>query len=355
MVSTFINTRVNSDASLGVISFDDTQPIRLTPTSSAAAVEIAIRAVYRQVLGNAHVMESERLIVAESQLQRGDASVRGFVRQVAQSNLYRQLFFENCSRTRSIELNFKHLLGRAPESYAEIAEHGQLLDLGGFELEIASYIDSDEYLDAFGEDIVPYYQGHKSQTGKKMVGFTHLFQLLRGSASSDKDPIHNNRARLNTSLMSDQPSSISPVQGAPSPWQAPGSVTDVSQMISDVDAILAQVFQRQEPELVATPTTWTSTRDYHAAQALQQIDREQAQTIERLQQQLTDLSSFAAIGAAYLSNNGQSAPEAVSHPGKLDTPAAQIAKLQAQIADASRYATIGEARLNKWRSRVFNS
>jgi hypothetical protein len=233
MVSTFINTRVNSDANLGVRSFDDTPPVCLYQNRSESEVEIAIRAVYRQILGNAHVMESERLVVAESQLKQGNISVRGFVREVAQSDLYRTLFFETCSRTRSIELNFKHLLGRAPDSHAEIAEHGRLLDWGGLEAEIASYIDSDEYLDAFGEDTVPYYQGNKSQTGKKMVGFTHLFQLLRGAASSDKDPIHQNRARLNASLMKDRPSTIYPIKGAPLPWKSPGA-SDINQIVLKV-------------------------------------------------------------------------------------------------------------------------
>ncbi|MFM7447860.1 MAG: phycobilisome rod-core linker polypeptide [Leptolyngbyaceae cyanobacterium] len=234
MVNTFVNPVVNPDAKLGVSLFDETDPIRLGADHSEPEVEMVIRAVYRQVLGNAHVMESERLGVAESQLRQGDISVREFVRQVSKSDLYRRLFFEPCSRTRSIELNFKHLLGRAPESCDEIAEHSHYLDQGGFEAEIDAYVDSDEYQNAFGEDTVPYYRGHKTQAGQKMVGFTHLFQLLRGSASSDKDPTHQNRSRLNASLMQDRPSAIAPVKGAPFPWQPPAVVTDFNQLLQKV-------------------------------------------------------------------------------------------------------------------------
>jgi Phycobilisome Linker polypeptide len=237
MVNTFINPLVNPDASLGIRSFDDTDPIQLRHNFAAAEVSIVIRATYKQILGNAHVMESERLLVAESQLQRGDIRVREFVRQVAKSDLYLKLFAEKCSRLRSIELNFKHLLGRAPESAAEMAEHGRILDQGGWSAEIDSYIGSDEYLDAFGEDTVPYYRGHKTQMGKKMVGFTHMFQLLRGSASSDKDLTRQNRSRLNGSLMNNRPSSIAPVKGAPFPWRCPGVVTDVNQLLAKVFAI----------------------------------------------------------------------------------------------------------------------
>ena len=100
-----------------------------------------------------------------------------------------------------------------------MVEHGQQLDRGGFEAEINAYIDSDEYAAAFGEDTVPYYRGYKTQTSKNMAGFTHLFQLLRGAASSDKDLTRQNRSRLNSALMTNRPSAIAPVKGASSSWQ----------------------------------------------------------------------------------------------------------------------------------------
>jgi Phycobilisome Linker polypeptide len=246
MTSTFINPVVNPDAKLGMRSFDDTEPIHLCSNPEESDVAVVIRAVYRQVLGNAHVMESERLVVAESQLKRQEISVREFVRQVAQSDLYRVRFFEPCSRARSIELNFKHLLGRAPESREEVAEHGQILDWGSFESEIGSYLDSEEYQDAFGEDTVPYYRGHKTQAGRKMIGFTHMFQIVRGSASSDKDLSRQNRSRLNASLMNNRPSVITPVVGAIA-TQAPLVPTDVNQLLAGVFA--------QKTDASVAPTT----------------------------------------------------------------------------------------------------
>jgi phycoerythrin-associated linker protein len=89
------------------------------------------------------------------------------------------------------------------------------------------------------------------------------------------------------------------------------------------------------------------------AVVLQQEVREQSQTIATLQQQLADLSPFASIGT-HLSD-WQSSDASGSAPSHQDTPTERIAKLQAQIADARRYAAIGESRINKWRSRVFNS
>jgi hypothetical protein len=110
MPSTFINPTLNPDARLGVSSFDETSPLEWSADASEAELELVIRAVYKQVLGNAYVMESERLTVPESQLRQGKITLRGFVREVAKSELYRSRFFDNCPRYRAIELNFKHLL-----------------------------------------------------------------------------------------------------------------------------------------------------------------------------------------------------------------------------------------------------
>ncbi|MEH2296895.1 phycobilisome rod-core linker polypeptide [Nostoc sp.] len=64
---------------LGIGLFEDTDPIYLWPSRSNEEVETVIRTVYKQVLGNAYVMESERLSVPESQLKRGKIRVREFV------------------------------------------------------------------------------------------------------------------------------------------------------------------------------------------------------------------------------------------------------------------------------------
>ena len=153
-------------------------PIKLVPGSSDDELETVINAVYKQVLGNAHIMESERLTAAESQLKRDEISIRDFVRWIAKSELYKSRFIDNCPRYRSHELNFKHLLGRAPDGYQETITHSQTLDNQGYEADIDSYIDSDEYQETFGENIVPYYRGYKTQTGKSLLGYTNMFQML---------------------------------------------------------------------------------------------------------------------------------------------------------------------------------
>jgi phycoerythrin-associated linker protein len=187
---------------LGLSLFDETSPVTWTPGLSSEEKDTIIRAVYRQVLGNAYVMESERLAVPESQFKRGEYSVREFIRQVAQSDLYQTRFFTSVPRYRAIELNFRHLLGRTPIGLEEMRTHSTILDTQGFAAEIDSYLDSDEYQNNFGEDIVPYIRGYKTEATQTMVQFTHLFEMVRGaSTSSLKSDLAGKSPKLNSLLI----------------------------------------------------------------------------------------------------------------------------------------------------------
>ena len=164
-----------------------------------------IRAVYKQVLGNQYIMASERLEGPESLFKRGYLSVREFVRQVAKSGLYRAKFFENCNAYRFIELNFKHLLGRAPQNKAEMLHHFTILQDRGFDAEIDSYIDSAEYQDRFGEEEVPYLHGFGYSKGQQGLQFGYMLQLARGVGASVRGDLLKNQSRLNPAVHSEKP------------------------------------------------------------------------------------------------------------------------------------------------------
>ena len=156
--------------------------ITLWPNSTSEDVQAVIAAVYKYVLGNPHVMESERLTVAESQLAEGEISVREFVRAVGKSDFYQERYFQKCAPYRFVELNFQHFLGRAPQSQAEISAHIVRCVAEGYDAEIDSYIDSDDYLEAFGENTVPYNRGVKTEVGISQVTYNRAFAVDRGPA-----------------------------------------------------------------------------------------------------------------------------------------------------------------------------
>ncbi len=186
--------------------FSDQALIFHRDSVSPENASLVIRAAYRQVFGNAHIMDTEKDSKLESQLRLGQISVADFIRSLAKSDRYKTLFWDKYPNATFIELNFKHLLGRAPESYEEIKEHGKILSEGGFDAEIDSYFESDEYYQTFGDNIVPYTRGYNTEVGRNAVGFTHAFPLIGVACSSDKSFTTSKSPRVQTSLITKQAS-----------------------------------------------------------------------------------------------------------------------------------------------------
>lgn len=200
---------------LGTSPFSETGPIELRSKSTPQDIERVILAVYQQVLGNPHLLSSDRLTIAESLLRDGKITVQEFVRQVAKSDLYKQKFFHNTFQSRTIELNCKHLLGRAPYDQQEIVEHLDIYESDGFEADIDSYINSAEYQASFGEHIVPYYRDLVTTgIGQRTVGFARLFQLYRGYASSDTAQFTGNAPQLVNDLAKKTAAVVKPPLGS---------------------------------------------------------------------------------------------------------------------------------------------
>ena len=329
--SLLLNPAINKISEVDIGLDTENSPVELFPHASPVEAEIVIRTIYRQLLGNAHIMESERLSVAESQLKGGEISVREFVRVLAKSELYKSRFIDNSPRYRSHELNFKHLLGRAPDGYDETIAHSQILDSQGYEADIDSYIDSEEYQNVFGENIVPYYRGYQTQTGKKLLGYTNMLKMLESLSTSDKAGKTGNSPRLLKSLIYNNPNGNVPV-------------TDSNELLQDLfktkaryKATVAQFIPYSSPSESAQPD----------------------QEIAELEAKLAELQSLATIGSAGINRWRSSyvditnANVATSSNSSSQNKQEYIAALKEQIAQASSLATLGEARLNKWRSRVF--
>lgn len=213
---------------LGTSAFDNAARVELRPNWTKEDAERVIHAVYRQVLGNDYLMKSERLTSAESLLRDGNISVREFVRSVAKSELYKKKFFYGNFQTRVIELNYKHLLGRAPYDESEVIYHLDLYENQGFDADIDSYIDSEEYQANFGENIVPYYRGFEYYTGARTVAFNRMFRLYRGYANSDRSQTEGSSSRLARELARNSSSSIISPASAGGGWSHFRASTDVA-------------------------------------------------------------------------------------------------------------------------------
>ncbi|MEN9207737.1 MAG: phycobilisome linker polypeptide [Gloeomargarita sp. GMQP_bins_120] len=211
-------TTSTSAKNLGISELNRDERIELRSNPTEADYDRVIRAAYRQVLGNDYVMASQRLRFAESQLRNGNITVREFVRALAKSELYKSKFFYPNPQVRFIELNYKHLLGRAPYDEMEIRLHNDIYVNEGYDAEIDSYIDSQEYADNFGDHIVPYYRGFWSQPGQKTVGFTRMFRLYRGYANSDRAQLEQRNPRLTWNLARNTANTVIPPSGVSDGW-----------------------------------------------------------------------------------------------------------------------------------------
>ena len=163
-----IGPRLHSECPFGV-TFDQYSP------ENSAALERVIAAAYRQVLGNLPPTDNQRETSLEVRLMNGEITVRDFVNGLAKSDFYKTNFFHAVGAQRGIELNFKHLLGRAPLNQTEVQDHIKLQAEEGFDALIDKLTDSAEYTEVFGADIVPYERSHDSYAGM----FTRSFNLMR--------------------------------------------------------------------------------------------------------------------------------------------------------------------------------
>nr|YP_010904082.1 phycobilisome linker polypeptide [Caulacanthus ustulatus]WCH57333.1 phycobilisome linker polypeptide [Caulacanthus ustulatus] len=117
----------------------------------------AIKAVYLRVFGR-FVYQEEELIIKkfENQLCDGQISIREFVRQLSKSSIFRSLYWESLYICKSIEYIHNKLLGRPTYGRQEINEYFNIVYQQGYYKFIDSIIDSNEYLESFGDNIVPY-------------------------------------------------------------------------------------------------------------------------------------------------------------------------------------------------------
>ncbi len=124
-------------------------------TFAESSTQAVIKAIYLQVIGR-EVYEGQRLKVEEIKLENGDITVREFVRALAKSDLFRNLYWTKLYVTKAIEYIHRRLLGRPTYGRQEMNKYFDLAAKKGFYAIVDAMIDSLEYSESFNEDTVPY-------------------------------------------------------------------------------------------------------------------------------------------------------------------------------------------------------
>jgi phycobilisome rod-core linker protein len=138
--------------------FGDEQPRLFSTDNIPSAVDMSnlIEAAYRQIFF--HAFEFDREKVLESQLRNGQISVRDFIRGLLLSKTFIDSFYDKNSNYRFVEHCVEKVLGRQVYSQQEKIAWSAVVMTKGVAGFIDDLLNSDEYLDAFGYNTVPYHR-----------------------------------------------------------------------------------------------------------------------------------------------------------------------------------------------------
>ena len=136
---------------------------------SSSDISVLIEAAYRQIFFHAFAADRERFL--ESQLRNGQITVRDFVRGLCLSNTFTKSFYDLNNNYKFVEHCLNRILGRAPYSEREKIAWSIVIATKGRAGFIDDLLNSDEYLEAFGDSILPYQRRRTLPSGAVEMPF----------------------------------------------------------------------------------------------------------------------------------------------------------------------------------------
>nr|YP_010198008.1 phycobilisome linker polypeptide [Gracilaria multipartita]UAD86424.1 phycobilisome linker polypeptide [Gracilaria multipartita] len=120
-------------------------------------IDQIVRAVYLRVFGR-FIYQSEQVTIKkfEDLFKDRQISVRQFISELTKSSVFRSLYWNNLYICKSIEYIHNRLIGRPTYGRQEINKYFDIVYKQGYYKMIDAMIDSLEYIETFGENIVPY-------------------------------------------------------------------------------------------------------------------------------------------------------------------------------------------------------
>jgi phycobilisome rod-core linker protein len=122
----------------------------LSPTDMGVLIEAA----YRQIFFHAFACDREPCL--ESQLRNGQITVRDFIRGLLLSDTFKKSFYNLNSNYRFVEQCVQRVLGRDVYSEREKIAWSIVIATKGLQGFVDALLDSEEYLENFGYDTLPY-------------------------------------------------------------------------------------------------------------------------------------------------------------------------------------------------------
>jgi phycobilisome rod-core linker protein len=115
-----------------------------------------INAAYRQIFF--HAFKWDREVALESQLRNRQITVRDFIRGLLLSKTFIDSFYDKNSNYRFVEHCIEKVLGRRVYNQREKIAWSAVVMTKGVKGFVDDLLNSDEYLENFGENTVPYHR-----------------------------------------------------------------------------------------------------------------------------------------------------------------------------------------------------
>ena len=150
-------------------------------------MDTLIYAAYRQIFNEQQIIEHNRQRFLESQLRSNQITVRDFIQGLVTADSFRRCVYDCNNNYRFVRLCVQRLLGRDIYSQDEARAWSIVLATKGLTEFIETLLNSDEYLNTFGDDTVPYQRRRilpQRETGElpfarmARYGSEHLEQLM---------------------------------------------------------------------------------------------------------------------------------------------------------------------------------
>nr|WGH12967.1 Phycobilisome rod-core linker polypeptide [Echinothamnion sp.] len=148
------NHRVNSFELLA----GEEQPKLYTTENlpSSCEVDEIIWACYRQIFSEHQTLSITKQSFLESQLRFSQITVKDFIKGLLLSSQFRYLNYDVNNNYRFVELCVQRILGRDIYNEREKLAFSILIGSKGLEFFINVLLNSEEYVENFGDNIVPY-------------------------------------------------------------------------------------------------------------------------------------------------------------------------------------------------------
>ena len=147
-------TQNNRVAAIRVASDENERSLQMDISMDADNVNTVIESAYRQIFF--HAFKSDRETFLESQLRDGQITVRDFIRGLCLSDTFKRTFYGFNSNYKVVRHLVQKILGRKTHGKSEEISWSIVIATKGVEGMVDALLDSEEYLESFGYDSVPY-------------------------------------------------------------------------------------------------------------------------------------------------------------------------------------------------------